>query len=918
MNSTNFAPSAMDLLLTVPRLAQRAGAFAFYYVPEQLDFLVDKVWSGSVIAAPTQTNNTVVNATSSFAQGASSSALPNIKLTAQTLGDESGMFSLKSIRDMGGLMSYVCTKWSWMTVLVAFILNRTQVYATQRTPLVFRWYMALALYLGPIVALMYRVQELLQTIKCQTSPNWSELRYGSGDVQNSLDAAGGGGYAYYVSSALLFYQDNETACRAVNMIPPPGASEIRGSLSILWPVFLTFCLNHLVDTFACALQGTAPKQETGMTIFEHSLTYSDCESMILRPLDLGLAEAAKLAKEKGTTFNLTRAMLMRRINAPVEVLLLSLISCFSHLSSSILAVTGKRSQLRLVTTSIWGICYLAVSAQIFLGSELFVSGSGIFRIPIVCLIGSAPYLVVIVGLFICAMVYGLGLLMTVMSPPPGRNPRTFRERLAIAYNNSQVNVQLSSHTPVTVNWHDDFFSALLKVGGSVLGAASEAVYLNEGTKVRVADMTWLEEKRMEELAKSRGLLFQRIMDSIPFEARQGWVAEGVASVDVLSGSPAAGASPTVISGYAKERKSTKGNKNDRPQDRRSGRLAPSLRFLRGTVILAMATSVMVFVKFMRFLGFRKRPRWLVRLIGREEKSRSSSRRQREPQRGTLQYWMVDDRGELTLPIDRNVDVEAETRKRLGLQMKDTRDLEDKLGENLYGWWKLGGWWGDLDTSGDYAPASNDDDDTTSVISMATSVEDGDAWSDIDDEDGRRTPTQRSPFPWSREETPVPDDLLDPSSLADLLDPQTPAAQLEAQMLSRRLRQQGIMTRSRYQRDVDHEKSLIITSSRSFSDAAFPFANNEEQALEAYIISRRAQKQRRQPDSSDSWQAGAEGMGSAGPQCVVCQLSPRTILVWPCGCLSLCDDCRIGLATRNFSACVCCRTNVAAYSRLYVP
>jgi len=51
---------------------------------------------------------------------------------------------------------------------------------------------------------------------------------------------------------------------------------------------------------------------------------------------------------------------------------------------------------------------------------------------------------------------------------------------------------------------------------------------------------------------------------------------------------------------------------------------------------------------------------------------------------------------------------------------------------------------------------------------------------------------------------------------------------------------------------------------------------------------------------------------------VCQSAPRTIIVWPCRCLSLCDDCRVSLAMNNFDKCVCCRREVTSFSRIYVP
>jgi len=95
-------------------------------------------------------------------------------------------------------------------------------------------------------------------------------------------------------------------------------------------------------------------------------------------------------------------------------------------------------------------------------------------------------------------------------------------------------------------------------------------------------------------------------------------------------------------------------------------------------------------------------------------------------------------------------------------------------------------------------------------------------------------------------------------------------------------------------------------------------------LEQIILSRRSAAPEKDDQSagwaknSGSWATGAAGLGPDGPQCVVCQSTPRTIIVWPCRCLSLCDDCRVSLAMNNFEKCVCCRREVVSFSRIYVP
>ncbi|ODN84548.1 hypothetical protein L202_00478 [Cryptococcus amylolentus CBS 6039] len=56
-------------------------------------------------------------------------------------------------------------------------------------------------------------------------------------------------------------------------------------------------------------------------------------------------------------------------------------------------------------------------------------------------------------------------------------------------------------------------------------------------------------------------------------------------------------------------------------------------------------------------------------------------------------------------------------------------------------------------------------------------------------------------------------------------------------------------------------------------------------------------------------------------CVVCMVSTRDTILWPCRCLALCNDCRESLASRltaDDQMCPCCRKKVEGYSRIYIP
>lgn len=737
-----------------------------------------------------------------------------------------------------------------------------------------------------------------------------------------------GGFMYKLSSTLLFWQDDSTSCSAMNMALHDGNKlNVMGSFAFVWPFFVTLCISQFVETLSCALQGRQPLPETGMTTFEHSLAFAECEAMISNALGLGIFGSSKGPKTSDSSAGgtdttgavlLTRSMILRRLNVPSEVLLISFISCLSHLSSSILAVTGYRQRFRLINTGIWALCYMAA----FVWSLVRVMGDplgsendlGILRFPTVCIIGFIPHLLILFGILICACIYGFALLVTAISLPPDAPPNpSIKQRFSIAFHNLQANVQFSASSSIRLNWQEDFYTTLLKVGFNVLTAASEAVYLNEGNRIRISELTWLEEKRIQELAY--GVESRSPLKNVPPEILGQSIAKGVGFTD----------HPTFDSpsGYAKERKSTsiKGSDMSRSGGLDSGlglaerrsRWQLVLEFFRGILLLCLRMWARFTVMIMEKIGIGRRPGWLQRHAETAASMKKHSKKSKKNGRKQRDYWIMSPEGKMPLPNDGNLDVEAETRRRL--EAHSTHVPEDVVDTNLYTWWKTGGWWGDVDTSGEYQDADVEDD-LTSVMSMSTNA--SEAGSDEEEDSGRRTPTQEEPFP-SRESSV--DRTFGISDLARLLNPKTAEDREEAQLLSRHLASERPMTRSQYQKRTNQDKARILTVQRyrhgNVTSSGPTIDTDEEEQLEQFILERRARAQAKNTQGG-AWDAGAEGMGSGGPQCVVCQSSPRVILVWPCGCLSICDDCRVGVAARNFNNCLCCRTNVVAYSRLYVP
>ncbi|KAI9826045.1 MAG: hypothetical protein M1832_000494 [Thelocarpon impressellum] len=962
-NASSFfiPPSPMDLVLAIPRMAHRAGTFAFFTLPEHIDTILGNRYGRRVIPEATGEGLASVAAAASgaaFAQaqdaaGSVAGATAAASGQGGLHGGVNSALGFNSVRGFGGVLSYLTSKWALSCFTMALILNRTQVYASARRQIRLSWWSRLALRIIPISIFLYQTLCLLQAMRCQTSPDFSALRYNDPMKKMEHDYSGGGGPLYWLSSKLLFWEDDGQSCVAIKMtprdfVPKEGVQRpaLRGSLALMWPLFQSLCLSQFVETLSCAVQGRLVMAETGMTIFEHSLAFAEAESMVSNQLvwgGFGLTKASSDAaantyQSQAVTAAsaVSRSAVLDRLNTPPEVLLIGLLSSLSHLTSQTLAVLGLQGKYRLLSTGFWGLCFMTAFLWSLLAFTPGPSGDmGILRFPTVCIVGFIPHMLILMGIFTCAGIYVLALLLSATSPPGPAQPRSLKERFVVAQQNLQANIQLSS---IRVNMHEDFYTSLLKIGFSALTAASEAVFLNEGQPVGVRPWTWLEEDRMKEIESARSARrstgFAMPQDLVNGDSAT--IADGVGLVE----ESVEGDSLQWKSGYARERtteklKSGKSGKTRMQGDgvgaaERSGRWIMAWELFRGIFWLLVGGLALLGVKSLDSVGVRRKPRWLSRLAHRE-KATEERKPVEQTDSKTLEFWLLSEEGKLSLPEDEQVDVEIEMRKRLRDGGADRRGDDDELESSIYGWWKQGGWFGELDASGQYEP-EGEFDDTTSVVSTVASSEASDGGWDTDGgvaSDGRRTPTQTDPFPRSHESS---DDVtMDLPQLARLLDPRNSEDRREAQLLAHHLDSPRIVTRSRFRQSQEQQRARVLTSTRyrpaNMTRGSNKLSDEEEaELLEHLILSRRsyaaatASSAATDPFDSNgpSWATGAEGLGAGGPQCVVCQSSPRTILVWPCRCLNLCEDCRVSLAMNNFGNCVCCRRDVVGFSRIYVP
>ncbi|KAH0290162.1 hypothetical protein KCU62_g3713, partial [Aureobasidium sp. EXF-3399] len=922
--NSSLVPSSSDLLLLVPRLARNMADLAMRWMPKD----------NMTIAFANNSSSDMVNRTATLIHHVASSTAAPAALPSSTgyLSFLSTPFSADAIKGFGGMFAYIGSRWALATFAISIFLNRTHFYASSRQSLNPRWHTRLLLYSAPILLLSYHVLSISQALKCQTSPDYPLLRYGDPNKHLAINFGGEGGFVHDFSSTLLFWKSDVECCRAMNMsLQDDKFLDVMGSFSLLWPLFLAFCFSQFIETLNCALQGRQPLPETGMTTFEHSLAFAESEAMLTNAIGLSIFGPADSTSSRPisddssdpsdlSSILLTKSMVLQRLNVPSEVLLIALISCMSHISSAVLAITGRRHQVRLVNTAIWAVCYMAAFCWSFVNALSSPLGSdiSILRFPTVCIIGFIPHMLIILGILVCSCIYGVALLLNALSLPPTAPPNpSIKERFSIAFNNMQANVQFSSVSSMRLSWTEDFYTVLLKIGFNVLTAASESVFLNEGSKIQIHAMTWLEEERIQEFTSM--LEDRRRASIVPSDLVDERIAKGLSFTDHKT-MPSA-------SGFAVERRSKSstetGSKRAVTNDNglgiaeRRGRWQLSFEFLKGLLWLLVRINSRLALTCLSMLGIERVPDWLTRTADyRQPSGSSSSSKQGSGQRAsTPDFWLVSERGVLSLPENANVDVEVEMRRRLQASTGSAVG-EDAVDSDLYNWWKKGGWWGDVDASGPYE-AREQDDDTTSMISTSSSAY---SEADSEDESGRRTPTQED-YSQSREQTPAAG--FEVADLARLLDPQTAVDREEAQMLARHLQSNKPMTRSQYRQRVNRDKARVldvpyVESAFSENTEGASSSVAEAETLERFLLERRQAKRPELGGDVGSWDSGADGMGSSGPQCVVCQSNSRVIVAWPCGCLCVCDECRLQVATRNFTKCMCCRTKVVAYSRLYVP
>ncbi|KAI9893796.1 MAG: hypothetical protein M1814_006013 [Vezdaea aestivalis] len=895
-NATSYLnPSPSNLLMALPRLAHRMGSYWFSNMQEIVEDTIGVAMRRRDIPLATSRGGAAAQVAAGILSEAQAAA------GAANGGPQGGAsrfvttLSFQNVRGFGGMFAYLTSRWALWCVLMAVVLNRTHIYASARRRLHMHWHLRLAIRIIPVVLFANQVVQILQAMRCQCSPDYTTMKYGDSSVRHDVDFATAGGVLYQISSSLMFWQTDRESCLSSGLLPAPltkseseaatsGLAEWGGSLALLWPLFKTFCLSQFLETLSCALEGRTVQAETGMTLFEHSLAFAEAEAMISAELGIGpfahskeaqadTSDAGLQASALAVSIVQRRFTIMDHVNTPPEVLLIGLISGLSHLTSNTLAIFKLQAKYRLISTGFFGLCFMSAFLWSFYSFSPGIDGNvGILRFPTVCIVGFIPHLLILMGIAICASIYFLALVIVAFAPPEGvPRPRNLRERFKIAHENLQVNMQVSN---IRIHMYEDFYTTLLKLGFMALTAASEAVYLNEGRPVTIRRRTWLEEDRLSEYQRKRDEYL-----GIPPELREdssNLVAEGIG----LTSTPGSSAPTGYRSGYASERRMEKLGRSSSMgllrsrgdgvgASERSGRWLLAYGFFKGIFWLLCGWCAISILKTLRSAGIRFSPAWLRELAQRDKlNAQITSTSALSGDDPVLDFWLVSQDGMLTLPSDTNVDVEAEMRKRMQASAEGWSIIDEaSLDTRMYGWFLHNGWWGERDASGDYNPSTasdDDEDDTTSLISTNASFSPSLS-------SGQQTPTPSSP-------QPLPDSTLDAAHLARLLDPHSLSDRTEARLLAHHLTSDRTVTRSQYTRAQNLSRSRVLTAGHHPTAGTSRLSpEEEEELLERLIIAKRSVSSQA---TTGAWADGAAGLGDTGPFCVVCQSTPRTVLVWP--------------------------------------
>jgi len=133
--SSAFLPSPADLVLALPRLAQRAGTLVFGLLAEDVNNLISVVkypfstadattYGAAAINHTAAVTNDLLNATITSAPASIPTWVPREPVKEGFLATLTTRISWERLGGFDGIFSYLASRWSVSTFIIAIVLNR--------------------------------------------------------------------------------------------------------------------------------------------------------------------------------------------------------------------------------------------------------------------------------------------------------------------------------------------------------------------------------------------------------------------------------------------------------------------------------------------------------------------------------------------------------------------------------------------------------------------------------------------------------------------------------------------------------------------------------------------------------------------------------------------------------------------------
>ncbi|ANB12981.1 putative ubiquitin-protein ligase ASI1 [Sugiyamaella lignohabitans] len=417
------------------------------------------------------------------------------------------------------------------------------------------------------------------------------------------------------------------------------------------------------------------------------------------------------------------------------------------------------------------------------------------------------------------------------------------------------NMQTSLQS-IHIDLNDDFYTCLMKLGVISLTSATKATYLTEARSLCAPLATWIE--YVDEGGLGSAINNHKNSTKSPYDIE-------------VNGPPSE-------KGYytpAKKLKSADGD--PRPKELKFNSSSNLLMRVMTALRMAQALftiSVLIVWKFLRIVTFKLVPSW----TNQQGRSRAEEfEAALMAVRNNFIYADLNDEyegGYLDL-------LNGETLP----EMDDSKDYDpnDESESEVEGGYEF---------ESDYA--SSDDEDNSTKQEYVSNVAQ------------LRVPTTAQLATGENEQPPASHtskkssinefyDLVvsTPDYFLSLIAPKTSEEAEEVEILSRHLSsaKPGPLTRAKY-----HD-------------------SNQEDDLRVIL---QVLRDRRKPREQDGDHDDEDSTQIRSTICVVCQTAPRQVILWPCRCFAICEECRVALAFKHFKGCVCCRREVDSFSRVYIP